>query len=174
MCWFITLAVNGEAAEKVRISAHTHSSVNVAESSGTTACALFKPEMAKFLITMGGCSCSLFHEIRTAKLDSEKKRAQLRRKGWSEAKIERALAESCEANKRNAEARDAARDVQARRFREFVVSVFDEGAEVQVYCHSYQGSVVSEQLTRPVHLRVTRAQFLASGFPAESVVSVAG
>ena len=167
MCWFITLAVDERNAEKVRALTSTIS-FHVAESTDTSACSLLKPELTKFLVTDGGCSCSIFQENTSSESDDLKKRAQLERKGWSKAKIERALAESCEAKARNAQKRNVA----ALRFRELVAAILDEGAQIQLYSHFYGGSVVSEQLSFPAHSRVTREQFLAGEFPADTVISV--
>jgi len=166
MCWYITLAVRNSAADKVRALAHAVSAISISESSGTTACSLFERSAVTFSATQGGCSCSLVPSEPQAGAGAH--REKLERKGWSRAKVERAIASSSEANARHAKEISEAE----RCFREFVAKVLNECAEVQLYRHMYRGSFVTERLPVPVVSHITREQFLSGGFPAESVVSV--
>lgn len=99
MCWYLTLAVPaGRSAEIVGWLDATSFGVEATGNSSahTVAGKGFEP----FLVTRGPCSCGLYRDPQIPIPDRQRnKRAKYERRGWSEAKIERALADSARASR---------------------------------------------------------------------------
>ena len=95
MCFFIAIAVPHDAAERVRAE-HTVRGMQIAPTANASARAAAGPGRVPLLVTTGGCSCDWYK--RPAESESEaasklaKAKARYERRGWSKAKIERALA----------------------------------------------------------------------------------
>lgn len=93
MCFFITIAVPEGSAGDV-CAAWTGRGMSVAPTKNPSARAAAGAGRAPLLVTGGGCSCAWYTRPSNADLADElaKARAKYERRGWSRAKIERALA----------------------------------------------------------------------------------
>ena len=175
VCWYITMAVPPSAEAEISAFAVSARHVSVERSLPTSACLILPRDSVKFLITHVGCSCSIYHasDIRP-KIDDGKRRSKLSKRGWSAQKIERAVSESHAAVDRNWQARSAAQMGALSEFRELVSLVAAKFGVVALYCHSYRGSIFTEELPVPTTSNMTIAQFANSPINAETIVSVAG
>ena len=91
MCYFVHIAVPGEHAELVR--AWPREDLLATDCSVPTLLPQFSRHWAVFTVTdpSGHCSCDLHHNT-PKRFDEDRERAKYRAKGWSDAKIARAMA----------------------------------------------------------------------------------
>ncbi len=170
MCYFVTVGVPEARREAVEDLAKGREGFAVHVVRNRFLIEQFAPGNVLFYVTHGGCSCDLVAEP-TGISDAEeeaRQRERYRRKGWSEAKIARAL-ESRGEKKRHARPDDPRpRFVDA--IRQWVVSI----GQVRLLAHSYSGSVDDEQLERFGQTTVTLAEFLRDEgtFPADTLVDI--
>lgn len=92
MCWHLTIGIAKEGASAVTALAGRTRQVIAADPRASG----FPAAVAAFLLTSGGCSCDLYRGGPVERETLDRARARLearhRAKGWSQAKIERALA----------------------------------------------------------------------------------
>lgn len=97
MCYFITIAVDEK--HESTLKQKLRSSFRLSRSENPSIKARLKPQDVSFAMTDGMCACDLFRKPQ--QLESENREEKLRRKyskpkykklGWTEAKIERAIA----------------------------------------------------------------------------------
>lgn len=93
MCFFITIAVQARAAERVP-AARKGDGLSIEPTQNPSALEAAGAGRVPLLVTFGGCSCGLYTRPATlnADLKAAKARARYERHGWSRAKIDRALA----------------------------------------------------------------------------------
>jgi hypothetical protein len=134
MCHFLTIAVPGtsvpevptEFRRKIHFADHTNRSVIRHAPS----------DWISFTATTGGCSCDFYRGNDHAPDDREKLEKKYREKGWSDAKIQRALKSQKDALGRSAGLRD---DVL-----ELVTDLTNEFGEIRLSLHWYSGDVETE------------------------------
>ena len=99
MCYFITIAVDEKHESTLKHK--LRSSFRLSRSENLSIKARLQPQDVSFVITDGMCACDLFSQPQVS--GGENKEEKLRRKyakpkykklGWTEAKIERAIADS--------------------------------------------------------------------------------
>ena len=92
MCYFLTVGVDATRAAALEAALRA-AKLEVGRSINPQVARLFPPGEVLFAVTHGGCSCDLAfpREVDEAKTRS-KLEAKLRRKGYSEAKVCRAVA----------------------------------------------------------------------------------
>lgn len=94
MCFFITIAVPGNAVKRVRTE-HSARGMHIAPTANASARAEAGPGRTPLLVTTGGCSCDWYRQPADSESEADSKiakaRARYGRMGWSKAKIERAL-----------------------------------------------------------------------------------
>lgn len=171
MCWFVTMGVTSAGAVALEELAHARDGLAVRKSSNPHIARLFSTTDVRFEVTYGGCSCDLYASPR-APDPSERERAheRYRRKGWSEAKIARALEASATAKSarigRNCEIEPERvfRDAIGRQVREF--------GGVRVFAHLYNGSQDDEVVTCTARRRIRLKTFLESCFPPDELVEI--
>jgi hypothetical protein len=110
---------------------------------------------ARSFIKNNGCDCGMGLAERATNAShapSDRELRKRRAEGWSEAKIERWLAQrkvTRERHEQEHHRRGEAHRDQARRWTAFVRRILDEGvaAWVGLFTHEYQGSVHSERIS---------------------------
>src|ERR1043166_8628453 len=90
MCHLITIGVSPDFSD-LTVLFRSHD-LHIAPAVNPDVRAAMPSQYTTFDVTDGGCSCSLYAGIRASStLDESAERARYARKGWSEAKITRAL-----------------------------------------------------------------------------------
>jgi len=89
MCRFLTIAVSGKSVPEV--PEEFRRTINFAEQSNPSVIEHSPPDWISFTVTSGGCSCNLYRALATAPDDRSKIEKKYRKKGWSNAKIQRAI-----------------------------------------------------------------------------------
>jgi len=137
MCYYITLAVPSEYSETV--SRFKTCGFRPSPVSNSSVLALLPPGHKTFLVTSGMCSCDLYFPEpadRPSSKSPERLRKKYAKKGWSEAKILRAL-QNCEKAYSHTEYETG--------FAEDLLLAFTELAEqvgrFAVFVHWYRGNV---------------------------------
>jgi len=119
-------------------------------------------------VTDGGCSCSIYRGPldRSTQNEHAHWRRRYQRKGWSAAKIERALESKREDRQRR---RDAAAE-----FCGAVEHIIKSGGVVAVLAHGFQGRFAEEQVRILSHTAITLIEYLAGEgrLPEDTVVTV--
>jgi len=137
MCHFLTIAVPGkdvpEVPEEFRRSIHfdQHNNRSVTEHSPR--------DWTCFTATSGGCSCDFYRAPNNATRDISKLEKKYRKKGWSDAKIQRALESQKDTTTRSAGLRDDILDLVTRLTTHF--------GEIRLALHWYSGDVDTEKFT---------------------------
>ena len=173
MCWYITIATKTSDRELVRNVALSYSLQSLDTADESAAAQLFGPETNSFFVTHGGCSCDLFFSDESPQPPSTaSRREKLKRKGWSESKIDRAMAESESGIARNRAARGASRKAAVETLREFVSSLASLCGVVHIYCHLYKGAISDEVLPPPTRLTWGLNEFIGRGLVEDAIVTV--
>lgn len=89
MCHFLTIAVPGKSAPPVPTDFRR--AIKFAAHSNRSLSEYTPPSWTSFTATSGGCSCNLYRSPRSKSKDRSKLETKYRKKGWSDAKIQRAL-----------------------------------------------------------------------------------
>ena len=94
MCFFITIAVPDQFTDQVRD--HLRSGYGVSKADNRSLSGYLPDDHSMFYVTSGMCSCDLFQEpvdIRKSidKIRSQYAKPKYRKRGWTKAKIERAV-----------------------------------------------------------------------------------
>ncbi len=172
MCWYITMSVPRTHTSLVERIAKNHPEVEVRLSPDTTAAALCPGGNAVYLVTRGGCSCDICLAVSPPDTtDTERHRAKLKNKGWSHAKIERAISEGSFTKGRNASLRADSFQIVVNAFRA-LVSDIAATSPLTLFRHMYRGAIATEQLPTVVASSLPVADFSASHFPPDTVVHI--
>jgi hypothetical protein len=171
MCWFVTLGASPAGAAALDDLGRARGGLNVRKSSNPDVARIFGDADVTVDVTYGGCSCAFYTAVPETRPDHvERARSRYRRKGWSEAKIARAL-EASETAKSAAIGRNrdigpeaAFRDAVGRQVREF--------GSVRVFAHLYNGAQDEEKVVSAGRQRITLNAFLESGFPPDQLVEI--
>jgi hypothetical protein len=102
--------------------------------------------------------------------EQDRLRQKYQKKGWSEAKIARAM-EDKEAAKSAGIGRNSEMGPE-RRFREAITAQVRRFNNVRLFAHLYKGSLDDEVVTSEGQREIDLFQFLESGFPAEKLVEI--
>lgn len=171
MCWFITAAIPGQSAAAIRNAARDcPARVSLWPLGDTPTTALFAPGSACVAVIRGNCSCDLADFDRSsARLDVERERARLARRGWSAARIERVIAEKMESAARQ---RGHSRADTVTGFRQLVALAVREAGAVQLFAHFHQGDPGIEAVDAKAATAMPLATFERDGFPPDTLVTV--
>ena len=158
MCHFLTIAVPREAVPEVpedfrhtiRFDEHTNQSVT----------RYMPDDWACFTATSGGCSCDFYRVPFDDSDDSARRVKKYKKKGWSDAKIQRALDGRKESQHETAGLRE---DIF-----ELVIGLARESGEVRLALHWYSGDVETERFSLRDAGRVSLADFKQSSTPLEN------
>lgn len=171
MCWYVTIGVSPEGAPLVEELASRAGRVAVRRSTNPSMATIFPRRDIRLEVTSGGCSCDLYAPaVRPSAGGWEGQRERYREKGWSEAKIDRAIA-----------ARDRAKGASIGRtggigperlFREIISQQVAHYRSVRMLAHTYSGPVDKETVASETRVQITLLAFLQTGFPPDTLVEV--
>jgi hypothetical protein len=167
MCWFITIGASARVLSAVGTCVH---GITLTPASGSPTSALFPPDLACVWVTRHGCSCGLMgFPASRLKFDEVKERARLARRGWSAAKIERAIASKEERVSRPVEPESGE---GAAAFRGLVADLVRAGGSVHLLAHFYAGSIATEAVAVEAVAERTLAEFEQSMLGASTLTTV--
>jgi hypothetical protein len=126
------------------------------------------------LLTSGMCSCDLYHRpgVPSPEPSPERMRDRYRKRGWSEAKIDRAISRSRASPRAARSGFSGLRaDVAAG-----ILAVARDAGPLALVVHCYSGEVESERFAVTPGPRYRGADFLAAAgsLPADTLVWVEG
>jgi hypothetical protein len=169
MCHLVTLGIDKSLGSALPAFGTARESLAVDPSRNPSVGRLFPPGDLLLEITVGGCSCGLFPTPAKADHD-EGERRRYEKKGWSAAKIERALQSSRAARGRDRESENA------RRFREGIVALLRRTSSVRLFAHMYRGAFDSEAVSSLSSIRMTVDEYQRQhgALPEDVLVEIAG
>jgi hypothetical protein len=162
MCYFVTVAVPETHAERLEnsvprdLAAHPVMNASIARH--------LPPKYRSYVLTTGMCSCDLFFSespIRHNGAHADKLRQKYEKRGWSKAKIDRALAQA--SPKRASESTVGLR----QDLRELLATVVEETGELGIVAHWYHGDIEAESFSVSIGPIVT-PESLRTGEPPMS------
>jgi hypothetical protein len=172
VCYFIVVGVRDEGARVLELERQEREGFGVVPAANADVAALFPTGDRLFWITHGGCSCDLVKSHASApEADLKKQRAQYQKKGWSEAKIDRAL-KAKHASKTQVP-RGQRDDTPLERIDDLLVRLSGTHGGVRVFVHMFDGSIDEEKVVGAIGDRV-HARGIASkrGLPEDVVVEL--
>jgi hypothetical protein len=172
VCWFLTIAVPDAHLRELESSFAACRVLQFTRLSSSPTAAAFSAGFLCVAVTHGGCSCDLYSappDPEKAENDLKRQRHRLVMKGWSSSKIERALNDKAESAGRPGRTNEA-----AEAFNSLVAELVVKLGEIHLFAHTYTGRMHEESVGVPKPSSVTLQQFLESGFPPDTIVSVRG
>jgi hypothetical protein len=172
MCWFITVGVPPQRAAELEQLGKVRAGLAVRPSTNPSLAAIFPAGDVRFELTHGGCSCDLTSRGHApADPESEEKlRRRYQAQGWSQAKIERAVAAAIGARTAASHRRqDSGPKVL---FRDAVVDQVRRAGGIRLFAHFYRGSPEVEELVCTERRRLTEDDFLTGDLPADVLVDL--
>ncbi len=167
MCWFITVGVRPRGVVALR-TAVAEVGVELWPARNPHVARCFPPGDVRFLLLKGGCSCGLVHSPPAPASEAKRARAA-RRKGWSRAKLQRALESARQ---------DAARKLRVSpslKLREALAAVAGAAGGVRVFAQGVSGSPDEEPVDpQPVRLQMRAGEFVPAPLPSHTLVDVTG
>jgi hypothetical protein len=148
LCYFVTVGAREAGVSILDAEKRRREGLDVAPALNPHVVALFPPADKLFLITHGGCSCELYAARGARGSDKEtieKERARYRKKGWSEAKIRRALETKLAA--RAPVPRSQREDTPMEKLSDLLTRLAAVPGGVRIFVHAYSGSVDEEIVT---------------------------
>src|SRR5215510_7292371 len=152
MCRLVTLGIDKSLGSAFREVGDAREGFAVDPSRNPSVARLFPPSDLLLEITVGGCSCGLL----AAPLRSDHGEADRRRyekKGWSAAKIERALEAS-----RAARGQDHSSE-NARRFRDAIAGLLRRTPSIRLFVHMYSGAFDTERVPSGKKVKLTFEEY---------------
>jgi len=134
MCHFLTIAVPGKTVPEV--PKEFRRTIHFAEHTNRSATENAPSDWTSFTATSGGCSCDFYRAPNDAPDDRSKLEKKYRKKGWSEAKIQRALESQKDMPAQSAGLRDDILDL--------VANLTNSFGEIRLSLHWYSGDVEIE------------------------------
>ena len=165
MCWLIFAGVSGYRSDPV---AAFRARGFTAELSRNPACGQMGTA-AVFEVTDGHCACSLYLPAqRYVGENTQLMRLRYRRKGWPDARIERAIKARCAAAEKRASRADRSR------LPSMVAELVEGGAEVSLLAHFFEGSF-QEPFSVQSRRKLLLAEFMENGgtFPEDELTVIA-
>jgi hypothetical protein len=152
MCYLVTIGTSGSRAAVATLLG-PDLRLGVQPSTNPSLQSLFPPGDQLFQVTSGGCSCDLVIQANELSRDGQRERLRSKytRKGWSVAKIGRALADWEVAHERRSQLQGAPRAELCALLR----AIASESGSVRVFVHFYSGAFDSEQVTSDERIRMS-------------------
>lgn len=143
MCFFITIAVPAGVVDSVRERSREAGSIQ--PTANPSAVAASGPGMAPLLVSFGGCSCGWYKRPGSSTIADKGAKAEARyhKLGWSQAKIDRALA-----SMKRAPLPD---DGLHPHIVELLSTIVQEHSAASVWVHWFSGKVENETYTIAGH-----------------------
>ncbi len=141
MCYFITIAVPTASVDAV-CAAHRGPGMSIERTANPSAIETAGVGRVPLLVTGGGCSCAWYTRPAGDRTDERIARAEARyrREGWSEAKIERALASMRSAARQADQSSSGLHGV----ILDLLDAVVREHRRAALWIHDFTGQVESE------------------------------
>ncbi len=139
MCYFITLGIHESDAASLEKLGQRGLSAWRCENKHIAA--RFDRDFVGYVLTAGMCSCDLYQDPFSQETSDERAmrlQEKYRKKGWSEAKIKRAVADATADEERSAGLRADARELIAR--------LADASKCIYVFVHMYSGDQTTEEV----------------------------
>lgn len=157
MCYFLNVAIKRDEAHLLKEKLGRGIHVELIENSSIRR--HLGDEVELMVLTDGGCSCSLYTPVNSSPqhvthAKTEKLRKRYSRKGWSEAKIARAIQDAVHEE-------DEVIGLKAD-LREKLCTFVDEAGELTLLVHWYDNPVDQEQIEIVNKKTATRTQFRSS------------
>lgn len=134
MCHFLTITVPGRAVPEV--PKEYRRKVHFVEQTNRSVTEFAPPDWISFIAISGGCSCDFYRTPHDTPENRSNLKQKYQKRGWSEAKIHRALESQKDAPTRCAGLRDDIRDL--------VTNLTNELGEIRLSLHWYSGDVETE------------------------------
>lgn len=134
MCYFLTIAVPTGA--KLTPPSPEYGAIDFLSTNNPAFRSLISDRWSIFFVTTGGCSCDLCQRAVNLGENKEERLIKLKRKGWSDNKIARALSNQTRAQRRVAGLRADVLDAIAK----FVTT----HSSVRLYLHWFAGNIETE------------------------------
>jgi hypothetical protein len=169
MCHFLTVGVSERGASTLEALGRERDGLGVVRCSNLSIAALFPPGDALFFLTHGQCSCDLVVQPEHRGVEEEKRHhSTYRKKGWSEAKIERALAASRISRERSAPGEPVLKLMAA------LERQVELCGSVRVHAHEYRGAIQQEPVPSSPRTRMSMEALRAArgAFPTDVVVDL--
>ena len=161
MCYFLTLGVPAKFAAVMQDAAPRGYALGLVQN--RCVLAQLPADFRTFLLTSGMCSCGLYQrKAKRFENPTEYQRRKYREKGWSEARIERAISQAAK------HAETAGRNSFVGLHPEaaaIVTDIAERAGRVAVVVHFYNGDLETESFTLRPSRSITGAEFLNSAFP---------
>ena len=136
MCDIVTVEV--DRSKSATIQGFRSEGFDVSTNDDRSLAGLFGPEKAAFDVTIEGCSCAFYLDSVAMDIDADRLRRKYRKKGWSEAKIHRALSQM----------QHTPALLTTQRLRESFVTAVEtvvmEAGRIQLFSHFYDGPMPDE------------------------------
>lgn len=174
MCWFITAGLPEPGARALEALGRARGGLGVRRSVNPSVAALFPQADVRLEVTHGWCSCALYPEAaEPGEAAAERDRARYRQKGWSEAKIQRAVEARRQA--RTAAHQQGLEREAVRQVRNAIAEQVRALGSVRVFAHEYQRSQDTESVGAAGRARVSLEEYLRGGgtFPPDTLVEIA-
>ncbi|MFN7750644.1 MAG: hypothetical protein ACK5TE_00050 [Pseudomonadota bacterium] len=160
MCYLISVAVSSTARE---LPAHFHAfDLEATDTANPTVRKALGPDRV-FDVTRQGCSCAL--QAPGARHDEAELRRRYMHKGWSAAKIDRAIAS---VSRSRAHATRPARE----RFLEALAALCRSGATVRLVSHAYTGRFDEETFALAPPARMALGMLPSVPFVEDTVLTI--
>ena len=137
MCHFLTISVPGKAVPEVPKDFRRQ--IHFAEHRNRSVTEHTPNDWISFTATSGGCSCDFYRAADDTREDRSKLEKRYRKKGWSDAKIRRALDSQKDAPIVSAGLRDDILDL--------VTDLATAHGEIRLSLHWYSGDVETEDFS---------------------------
>jgi hypothetical protein len=155
VCYFLALGVDARIADQIASDQKWRRQLAVWPASNASIAALFPKRDRLFWVTHGGCSCDLGLARSDRDAELERDRRKYLAKGWSEAKISRALAAKHDERKPllRGQREDTPREVLSDLLRDLV----DRDGGARLFLHFFGGSQDAEHVAggRTARLSIT-------------------
>lgn len=161
MCYFLTLGVAAKCADVMKNAAPRRYALDLVQNQSVLA--QLPSEFQTYVLTSGMCSCGLYNRATKRAADpGEFQRRKYRKKGWSQARIERAITQAA----KHAEAAERKSFVGLHpEAAAIVTDIAKRAGRVAVIVHFYNGDLETESFTLRPSRSITGAELLNSSFP---------
>lgn len=140
MCYFITITVPKAESDKITTTLPRNLHCFITNNKSITT--HIPPDYISYCIITGMCSCDLFHPAHPEEDGKEKEALILKykRKGWSESKIQRALAD----HETSISTKNKTYGFREDLFEWLISRVHNVKGELSIIVHMYSGDIESE------------------------------
>lgn len=160
MCYLIIIAIPAKMSFTINqfSQSHLEKNMRLVPTLNNSITQFFQKNTTAFDLVRGTCSCDLYTRAGTGQ--TEKLRRKYQNKGWSEAKIQRALADKNMPNPSHL--RD---DVVS-----FLQSLLNASGRISLFIHWYNGAFDTEPINIKAQHDEQSSDALANSIPEEVIV----